>query len=183
MKENEFQPYQMSTRDGRVDFAQLENSTFTIKDVAVGLAGECRYNSHIEGFYSVASHSIIMAAKCLEDLGNPDLALFCLLHDAPEAFMRDIPSPLKKLLPSYQRIEDELFSHIMAFSGVVITREKMDYTKSLDRKMYFAERVYLHGWEPDTDEDFSWFEELHTPYKWGEASEHFIELNWNTGLP
>jgi hypothetical protein len=39
---------------------------------------------------------------------GPDLALTALMHDAPEAFLGDLISPLKALLPDFKRIEEDL---------------------------------------------------------------------------
>ena len=71
-----------------------------IQDIATGLANECRFNGQIDNFYSVAQHSVYTSY-----LVAPEFALEALLHDASEAYVKDLPSPLKKLLPEYKLIE------------------------------------------------------------------------------
>lgn len=64
-------------------------------DIAVSLANQCRFQGHLLHFYSVAEHSTLMAQYALDHLADPVLAWDCLWHDAPEAFIGDIPTPLK----------------------------------------------------------------------------------------
>ncbi|MEQ5274693.1 HD family hydrolase [Proteus terrae] len=74
-----------------------------IQDIASGLANECRFNGQIDNFYSVAQHSVYVSY-----LVAPEYALEALLHDASEAYVKDLPSPLKKLLPEYKEIEKSI---------------------------------------------------------------------------
>lgn len=73
-----------------------------IKDIAVSLANQCRFNGHVP-FFSVAEHSVAVAARL-----PAHLQLAGLLHDAAEAYLSDIPSPIKRYLPDYQVLETKV---------------------------------------------------------------------------
>ena len=62
-----------------------------IIDIAHALSMQCRYTGHTKEFYSVAQHSTIISFAC----PDPD-ALWGLLHDASEAYLSDISSPVKR---------------------------------------------------------------------------------------
>lgn len=61
-----------------------------IYDIAHALSNECRYAGHCSKFYSVAEHSVIISKLCSEEN-----ALTGLLHDGSEAYVKDLPRPIK----------------------------------------------------------------------------------------
>ena len=70
-------------------------------DIAHSLSNTCRYNGHSRLFYSVAEHSILLARYVLDNgietfhHNIKSLASWALLHDAQEAYLGDLPQPLK----------------------------------------------------------------------------------------
>lgn len=70
----------------------------TVEDVAPELiAGPlsrlCRWTGHVPEHYSVAQHCVVVS-----HLLTPEHALAGLLHDASEAFVSDVNSPMKALM-------------------------------------------------------------------------------------
>lgn len=60
-------------------------------DIVASLSRQCRFTGHTRSFYSVAQHSILVA-----DHVPVDMRLWALLHDASEAYLCDLPRPLKR---------------------------------------------------------------------------------------
>lgn len=78
-----------------------------IDDIAHALSNQCRFGGHLPKFYSVAEHSI----RC-SILAGKESKLAALLHDASEAYLVDIPRPIKLKLDNYKTIEDSLMKII-----------------------------------------------------------------------
>lgn len=74
-----------------------------IDDIAHALSMLCRYGGHCERFYSVAEHCVIMS-----NLVPERHAKWALLHDASEAYLVDMPRPIKRHMPEYTAIEERL---------------------------------------------------------------------------
>lgn len=71
-----------------------------IEDIARSLAFQCRYNGHVNKFYSVAEHSDLMRRALKRD-GYPEIVQKCgFLHDASEVYTGDVIRPLKNALRS-----------------------------------------------------------------------------------
>ena len=72
-----------------------------IEDIAASLSKLCRFNGHTSEFYSVAEHCCYVC-----DILPPELKLAGLLHDASEAYLCDIPRPLKRS-PQFGEMYDQ----------------------------------------------------------------------------
>lgn len=90
-----------------------------IEDIAHGLAGRFRFNGHSREWYTVAQHSVEVSRRVpAED------ALWGLLHDAAEAYLPDVPRPIKnKFYVSVDdewdvnRIEGRIYEILIEFDG------------------------------------------------------------------
>lgn len=71
-----------------------------IVDIAHSLAMQCRFAGHCIRFYSVAEHCVLLSRVV-----PPLHALWALLHDASEAYLVDVPRPVKPYLTGYREAE------------------------------------------------------------------------------
>lgn len=85
-----------------------------IVDIAHALAQQCRYAGHCLRFYSVAEHCVLLSRAV-----PADIAMAALLHDSAEAYLVDVPRPVKRALRDYADIEAVLMDVIGRKFGVV----------------------------------------------------------------
>ncbi len=105
------------TADGEYfDFFDVTNNRFDINTIAHALSNICRFTGHSRHFYSVAQHCVLVSYIVPEKF-----ALHGLLHDAAEAFIGDVSSPLKKLLPQYKVIEMRIEANLFARFDLPLT--------------------------------------------------------------
>lgn len=104
-----------------------------IHDIATALSRLARFNGHGARFYSVAQHSVVVSLAVPEELALP-----ALLHDAAEAYIGDIVTPVKQLFPLLRGIED----HIQAVIHRALDVPHVDHPaiKRADLAVMSAER-------------------------------------------
>lgn len=95
-----------------INVFQPEPQQIHLEDIAHALSLTCRWGSHAPFFYSVADHCINVATHLAVQHYPPHIILEALLHDAAEAYLLDLPSPIKVLLPDYRQVENRLLAVI-----------------------------------------------------------------------
>src|SRR5690606_8557009 len=133
-----YEPY-VETRTGKkFTFLEPKADDIDIADIAYALANQCRFNGHCSSFYSVAEHSVAVAM-----LLPQELQLAGLLHDAAEAYLGDIPSPLKQFLPDYDRLETTVITAINEKFGVIWDAPTEAAVKQADLQQLRTEAHHL----------------------------------------
>jgi 5'-deoxynucleotidase YfbR-like HD superfamily hydrolase len=77
-----------------------------IEDIAMSLSRIPRFNGHTISAYFVAHHSVLVSE--LASAKNLDCSKWGLLHDASEAYIADLVSPLKVTFPEYNALEERI---------------------------------------------------------------------------
>lgn len=86
--------------------------------IRIGGGTERCHGIRHQGSYSNAAHSwgvaVIMLILWPEHFGR--LAVYCIVHDVPEAWVGDIPAPVKKYCPEIKaaaaRMESQIFARL-----------------------------------------------------------------------
>lgn len=122
-----------------------------INDIAHGLSMQCRFGGHTKIFYPISEHSIWVSLHC-----PPDLQLAALLHDASEAYLLDIPSPVKSRIPGYKEAEDNLMRIIaekFQFEYPLHPKIKEEDQKALQwewNKIVIGDKTWIGSYQPVT---------------------------------
>lgn len=125
-----------------------------IRDIAHALAMQCRYAGHCLRFYSVSEHSVLLARWLAAKYGAA-MGLAGLLHDATEAYLIDVPRPIKPALEGYKRIESDVYYAVAKRFN--LPHEIPDEVHEADSRILLDERAqnmapatYTGGW-PDAE--------------------------------
>lgn len=117
-----------------------------IQDIAHALSMICRGNGHVKTFFSVGQHCINAAREAIERGYSQRVILACLLHDACESYMSDVPRPLKASMPEYVHIENKLLELIYEkFLGSNLTLEETAMVKQIDNDLLYYDLKELLG--------------------------------------
>lgn len=107
-----------------------------ITDIAHALSMACRYAGHCTRFYSVAEHSVLLSRSVPQPF-----KLWALLHDAAEAYVVDVPRPLKPYLAGYREIEERVMSAVCERFGLDPTMPPV--VKEADNRILVDERAQV----------------------------------------
>lgn len=134
--------FRIRTHSGRlVNPFALTVDDIDIKDIAFHCSNETRYAGAV-GFYSVGQHSLEVmweAMRCGEQ--DPAFLLSCLLHDAEEAYLKDIPSPVKSQPAMAGYRDAAIAARRMIFEAFGLDWDSVAArVKQYDHAVYFRER-------------------------------------------
>lgn len=154
-----------TTSGRRVNLLEPTPDSIAIEDIVGALSRICRFGGHTREFYSVAQHSVLVC-RMMGRLGRPDLQLLALHHDSHEAYLGDMPTPLKKRLRDmdqyfgYEKLVLALDWAIGEALGISRTLSKQDESalKRADRAAFQMEARLLlprDGVDVIRDDDYA----------------------------
>ena len=115
-----------------------DKNLIDIRDIAHALSLICRGNGHVKTFFSVGQHCINAAKEAILRGYSDRIILACLIHDAGEAYLSDVPRPVKPSMPEYNQLEDRLLNMIYEkFLGSPLTEEEQRLVKSVDNDLLY----------------------------------------------
>ena len=150
-----------------LDLHNLKPEDIQVTDIAHHLSHLCRFGGATFEFYSVAEHSIHVARIVNTMLGRPDLAMAALMHDASEAYLGDVRTPMKHMpeMAPYLKLEAEVQEVIHQHFGIpplneddhniikqadliMLATERRWFMPTVDTNKYSAHWKLLKGIEP-----------------------------------
>jgi uncharacterized protein len=126
---------------------EVDPSVIRIKDIAHALSILCRFNAQCLKPYSVAEHSVHVSYEIA-----PEFALVGLMHDAAEAYLGDVPGPLKVCLPGFQAIENRMIHAIGTKFGFTYPEKGTPEARELKRadlQLLVDEKAVVMAPEPE----------------------------------
>jgi len=96
----------------KADVREPNIGMICIEDIAHSLAMTCRFNGHCREFYSVGDHCLNMVSLARQEGCKNEALMSMLLHDATEAYIGDIITPIKVQF-SIKDIEKPLLNTII----------------------------------------------------------------------
>jgi hypothetical protein len=162
-------PTMMQTFTGKViDLDDFREEDVRLADISHALSLINRFTGHSKCPYSVAQHSVMVS----KIVGQPH-AMWGLLHDASEAYLGDVATPLKNMLPQYRELEEHIQRTIARKFGLCWPMPKA--VKAADVRALMAEKRDLLTVDHDWGIDVEPMAGPILPYCWQQAKQLFEE--------
>jgi 5'-deoxynucleotidase YfbR-like HD superfamily hydrolase len=133
-------PYLQTVSGRRVNPFDPDPDQIDIGDIGRALANQCRFGGHCRVFYSVAQHSVIVSEIVERRGGDVEDVFAALMHDASEAYLGDMPHPVKHRSPlgaAFRAAEEHLER---ALRDRFAIRSDVPEIKRADRALLATER-------------------------------------------
>lgn len=173
------------------DPENFKTEDVTIEAVAEGLCKTNRFSGQYKGDHmvSVGQHSVRIAKIMMHEAtlhyggyGNlhKEIALWIarlgmigLVHDGSESFTGDMPTPYKRMMPDFQKVENAIQKTIyMKFLGDLPTEEEYNFLSCVDFRVFNMECIALG--RPTIDDP-----NILGTFKEGESfRDHFGDVRW-----
>lgn len=142
-QENLFTPDCIRTFSGQyVNIIDPDPATLLIEDIAHGLAGQLRFGGQSPIRYTVAQHCVECARHTEGDKFE------ALMHDSPEAYLGDMPSPIKSHLPDYQALEKKFATMLSKKFNFNYPYHSLTKLVDIDELKWEWDAVMLAGTHP-----------------------------------
>lgn len=157
--------------------ANPDPDAIVIEDIAHALSLITRGNGHVKTFWSVGEHCLCCAKEAAARGLSGRMVLACLLHDASECYMSDIPRPFKKELPEYREHEEHLLDMIYGkFLGSPLTQEEQAQLKAIDDALLWYDLTILLGEKPHREEPELYFKPDYTVRPFAEVEREYLKV-------
>lgn len=133
----------------RFHFMDPKPEDIGISDIAYSLANTNRWGSHARPQLSVAQHSIMVSEALMRCGANQMVQLQGLFHDAAEAYLGDVPTPIKARIPEYQAMELICTGAIFDAFGIALPLDPQVHLQDVEmRRWEYRDLMHGDGVEP-----------------------------------
>jgi 5'-deoxynucleotidase YfbR-like HD superfamily hydrolase len=166
-------PYIETYMGLRLYYNNITPESISIFDIAHALSQICRFTGHTKEFYSVAQHSVLVC-EAQETVREQRAGL---LHDASEAYVNDLPSPMKSCinLGDYKLLENQV--HAAINTKFMVNDGMTPNIKKADLRALFTEKrdVVMSNIPYEWGKDIKPFDETIIPLQPKEAEKLFLD--------
>lgn len=133
--------YYITATGRQIDLATIKENDICLQDIAHHLTKICRFGGALpfDKHYSVAQHSLHLVAWAKKRKYSKDTLRALLMHDAAEAYLGDVLSPIKTHLNDYKMWEEKIAKLIQNKYRLWYTEEILSVITDLDKRILIDE--------------------------------------------
>ena len=137
--------YFITNSGKRIDITNFKESDVCLNDIAHALTKICRFGGSLDlnVHYSVAMHSLYLSGYAGKEGYSIDLQRYLLMHDASEAYLGDLISGIKVMLPDYQDLQKHVSNIIYNKYNIMHHSLTELIGSTLDKRIVLDEAVGL----------------------------------------